>query len=84
MLQHGQGVEQLDVFGSFSAPIIPKKGEKAMTNNSERMAAALELLRFKAARQMCEGKRTCFLNEEDIQEILYVAGMQIDKELEVM
>lgn len=55
-----------------------------MQNNEERMKAALELLRFKAGRQMCQGKNTCILNEGDIQEILFVAGIPIDKELEVM
>ena len=55
-----------------------------MTNNSEQMKAALELLRFKAARQMCQGKTTCTLDELDIQEVLFIAGMNIDKEVEVM
>ena len=53
-------------------------------NKSEKYRAALDLLRFKAAKQMCEGKTTCTLNENDIQEILFIAGMQIEKELEVM
>ena len=52
--------------------------------NAQTMKAALELLRFKAARQMCEGKTTCTLNENDIQEILYIAGMSINKDLEVI
>lgn len=54
--------------------------------NAQTMKAALELLRFKAARQMCEGKTTCTLNENDIQEILYIAGMALEKvkELEVI
>ena len=55
-----------------------------MTNNEERMKAALELLRFKAGRQMCEGKTTCTLNESDVQEILFLAGMPINKEIEVI
>ena len=55
-----------------------------MVNNEERMKVALELLRFKAARQMCEGKTTCTIDERDVQEILYVAGMNIDRDLEVM
>ena len=46
--------------------------------------AALELLRFKAARQMCQGKTTCTIDEKDVQEILYVAGMNIDREVEVI
>ena len=57
-----------------------------MFGNEERFRAALELLRFKAAKQMCEGKSTCTLNEEDIQEILYIAGMKlkVEKDLEVI
>lgn len=55
-----------------------------MMNNSEQLVAALQLLRFKAGRQMCEGKTTCTLNESDIQEILFLAGMPIEKELEVI
>ena len=39
-----------------------------------RMQAALELLEFKAMRQMCEGKTTCALDENDVNEILMVAG----------
>lgn len=54
-----------------------------MEKQTERMEAALELLRFKAARQMCEGK-TCTLNEHDVQEVLFVAGIMLDKELEVI
>lgn len=53
-----------------------------------RARAALDLLRFKAANQMCEGKTTCTLNETDIQEVLFVAGIMLEekkeKELEVM
>jgi len=52
----------------------------------EKFRAALELLRFKAAKQMCEGKNTCTLDENDIQEILFVAGLPLEerKELEVI
>ena len=51
-----------------------------------RAKAALDLLRLKAGRQMCEGKTTCTLDESDIQEVLFVAGMEIkeEKKLEVM
>lgn len=42
--------------------------------------SALELLRFKAAKQLCEGKDVS-INEEDVQEILFIAGMTIDKEV---
>ena len=54
--------------------------------NVQRMKAALELLRFKAVRQMCEGKTTCTLTEADVQEILFVAGIELErvKELEVI
>lgn len=55
-----------------------------MEKQAERMEAALELLRFKAARQLCEGKTTCTLNEQDVQEVLFVAGIMLDKELEVI
>ena len=52
----------------------------------EKFRAALELLRFKAAKQMCEGKTTCTLDENDIQEILFVAGLPLEerRELEVI
>ena len=46
--------------------------------------AALELLRFKAARQMCQGKTTCTIDEKDVQEILFIAGMSINRDLEVI
>jgi len=54
--------------------------------NAQTMKAALELLRFKAVRQMCEGKTTCTLDESDIQEVLFVAGMpiKVKKDLEVI
>lgn len=39
-----------------------------------RMQAAIELLKFKAMAQMCEGKTTCCLSEHDVNEILIVAG----------
>lgn len=57
--------------------------------NEVRMMAALDLLRLKAVKQMCEGKTTCILNEDDVQEILLVAGMELEpksknKELEVI
>lgn len=55
--------------------------------NETRLKMALDLLRLKAARQMCEGKTTCTLTEDDVQDVLFVAGMSLDdkkKELEVM
>lgn len=55
--------------------------------NETRLKMALDLLRLKAARQMCEGKSTCTLTEDDVQDVLFVAGMSLDdkkKELEVM
>ena len=55
---------------------------------NERYRMALDLLRLKAARQMCEGKTTCTLDENDVQDILFVAGLGLDdkkqKELEVI
>lgn len=39
--------------------------------------AALELLRYKALQQMCIGKTTCFINEDDVNEILSVANMPL-------
>lgn len=62
-----------------------------MESKMEYLKAALELLKFKAMRQMCEGKNTCFLDEDDVNEILIVAGMPVitpdslkNKTLEVM
>ena len=55
--------------------------------NETRFQMALDLLRLKAARQMCEGKTTCTLDENDVQDILFVAGLTLDhktKELEVI
>lgn len=56
-----------------------------------RMKAALELLKFKAMLTMCDGKETCTLNENDVNEVLIVAGMGVitpesfeKKELEVL
>ena len=52
-----------------------------------RAKAALDLLRLKAGRQFCEGKTTCTLDENDVQDILFIAGLTLDhktKELEVM
>lgn len=40
--------------------------------------AALQLMMLKAQRQLCEGKTTCFLDENDIQEILFIAGMSFE------
>ena len=58
----------------------------ATDSQAIRARAALELLKLKAVRQMCEGKTTCTLDERDIQEVLSVAGMMLkeEKELEVM
>ena len=55
--------------------------------NEKKLQLALELLKLKAVRQMCEGKTTCTLTENDVQDVLFVAGMSLDekvKELEVM
>ncbi len=55
---------------------------------TERYKMALDLLRLKAARQMCEGKTTCTLDENDVQDILFIAGLELgdkkQKELEVI
>lgn len=60
----------------------------ATDSQAIRAKAALELLILKAGRQMCQGKWTCTLNEDDVQEILFVAGIEMkreeEKELEVM
>lgn len=58
----------------------------ATDSQAIRARAALELLKLKAVRQMCEGKTTCTLDEKDIQEVLFVAGMKLkeEKELEVI
>lgn len=57
---------------------------------NERMTAALELMRFKALIDISEGRRPV-LQEQDINEILTVAGMPVvvpgeigKKELEVI
>lgn len=62
-----------------------------MELNVSRMQAALELMKFIAMQQMCEGEYTCSLNENDVNEILVVAGMGVitpeslnKKELEVL
>lgn len=56
--------------------------------NERRLQLALDLLKLKAVRQMCEGKTTCTLDENDVQDILFVAGMSLNdtkqKELEVI
>lgn len=54
------------------------------TTQTIRQRAALDLLRMKAISQMCEGKTTCTLDEKDIQEVLLVAGMRLNKEVEVI
>lgn len=52
--------------------------------NETKYKVALDLLQFKAAKQFCEGKTTCTLNEDDVKEILFVAGMTLDREVEVI
>ena len=86
-----QGWNNLVVLGSFSAPIIPKKGEKTMENsNFERFKAALELMRFKALSDIA-GDTLPLLDIKDVNEILLVAGLPVivpdevnKKELEVI
>ena len=55
----------------------------ATDSQAIRARAALELLKLKAVRQMCEGKTTCTLDEKDIQEVLFVAGMELKEEKEL-
>ena len=57
---------------------------KTLWIDAVKYKAALELLRLKATSQMCDGKTTCTLDEKDIKEILFVAGMSLRKEVEVM
>ena len=54
--------------------------------NNNRTQAAIDLLRLKAKRQMSNGKTTCFLDENDIQEIMTVAGCPFigESELDVI
>ena len=49
-----------------------------------RYKAALDLLRLKAVKQMCQGKTTCYIDEDDIQEVLLVAGMSLDTQVELI
>jgi len=42
-----------------------------------RMQAAIELLEHKVLIQMGEGKTTCLLDENDVNEVLIVAGAPI-------
>lgn len=44
--------------------------------------AALQLMMLKVQRQLCEGKTTCTLDENDVQEILFIAGMSFDTKKE--
>ena len=46
--------------------------------NEARLRLALELLKLKTTRQFCEGKTTCTLDENDVQDVLFVAGMSLD------
>lgn len=54
--------------------------------NEARLRLALELLKLKTTRQFCEGKTTCTLDENDVQDVLFIAGMSLDdkKEVEVI
>ena len=56
-----------------------------------RMQSAIELLAYKALKQMAETKSTCTLDEDDVNEIMLVAGAPMltpetlkDKPLEVI
>lgn len=53
-----------------------------ITNGScERMKAALELLALKAKRFKSESMH-CFIGEDDVEEILFVAGIEVEGLLE--
>lgn len=43
----------------------------------DRMSAALELLTNKALKQMAATKSTCILDEDDVNEVLLVAGLPV-------
>lgn len=43
----------------------------------DRLRAALELMQHKALKQMAATKSTCTLDEDDINEVLLVAGMPV-------
>ena len=45
--------------------------------NYDRMCAALELLTNKALKQMAATKSTCTLDEDDVNEVLLVAGLPV-------
>ena len=47
------------------------------TGSLERMKAALELLALKSKRQREENLH-CFIDEEDVKEVLYVAGFDVE------
>lgn len=47
------------------------------STNVQNFLAAMNLLKFKAMRQMAVGKSTCTLDENDVNEILMVAGLPI-------
>jgi hypothetical protein len=90
LLQQGQRVEKQYTYLAFLSSLYTIRRKNTMYDATDSQAirakAALELLKLKAVRQMCEGKSTCTLDEKDIQEVLFVAGMKLkeEKELEVM
>jgi hypothetical protein len=90
LLQQGQRVEKQYTYLAFLSSLYQTRRKNTMYDATDSQAirakAALELLKLKAVRQMCEGKATCTLDESDIQEVLFVAGMKLkeEKELEVM
>ena len=43
----------------------------------DRMRAALELMQHKALKQMAETKSTCTLDEDDVNEVVLVAGLPV-------
>jgi hypothetical protein len=87
LLQQGQRVEKQYTYLAFLSSLYQTRRKNTMYDATDSQAirarAALELLKLKAVRQMCEGKTTCTLDESDIQEVLFVAGMEIKEEKEL-
>lgn len=71
----------------FKSEITEKYGrENIMIVENIKMRSALLLLKRKATAQMTPTKNTCFLTEDDINDVLCVADMEIEplKDLEVI
>lgn len=71
----------------FKSEISEKyRRENTMIVENIKMRSALLLLKRKATAQMTATKNTCFLTEDDINDVLCVADMEIEllKDLEVL